>query len=289
MSKLTSLDAEVEDIESPSGLTKTERSTIKDRRRLRAAVIYEIIRQEGEAELARKFHALWWSGVAAGLSIGFSFLSEAWLAATLPDAPWKPIIENLGYTVGFLIVILGRQQLFTENTLTAVLPVIARRQWGWVFTLARLWATVLAANLVGCFLFALFIVKTSAVSADVDASLTEVARHLMDNDMAQMFVKGIVAGWLIAALVWILPSVEGSEFPIIVVITFLIAHGDLTHVIAGSAEAFFLVFKGLITWQSSFVDFFLPTLAGNVVGGTVLFSVLSYVQVREEISENSPT
>lgn len=285
MGERTSLDADAEELEPQAGLTRSEHEVIKERRRLRAAVIYEIIRLEGEAELSRRFHALWWSGVAAGLSIGFSFLSEAWLAATLPDAEWKPIVENLGYTVGFLIVILGRQQLFTENTLTAVLPVIARRQWGWVATLMRLWGTVLAANLVGCLLFALFFAKTSAVSAEVDASLIKVAEHLMDNDMTQMFIKGIVAGWLIAALVWILPSVEGSEFPIIVVITFLIAHGDLTHVIAGSAEAFYLVFKDLLTWRGAMVDFFLPTLLGNVVGGTVLFSVLSYVQVREEIED----
>lgn len=102
--------------------------TVADNARLSAAVVYEIIQREGSAELSRGAAALWWSGVAAGLAIGFSVVAEALLAAYLPDAPWKPLVDNLGYCVGFLIVILARQQLFTENTLTAVLPVIKRKQ-----------------------------------------------------------------------------------------------------------------------------------------------------------------
>ena len=106
------------------GLVAKRQRHVKEALRPRAAVVYEIVRTEGEAELIRPFSALWWSGVAAGISIGFSFLSEAALAALLPASDWRPIIAKLGYAVGFLIVILGRQQLFTENVLTAVLPAI---------------------------------------------------------------------------------------------------------------------------------------------------------------------
>ena len=107
----------------PEGLTRAETRSVAQRKRLRAAVVYEIIRVEGEGELARSFGALWWSALAAGLSIGFSVLAQGMLKAYLPNTPGAAIVENLGYSVGFLIVILGRQQLFTENTLTAVLPV----------------------------------------------------------------------------------------------------------------------------------------------------------------------
>lgn len=283
MNEKTPLESVSDEVEKDSGLSQSDRSAIHRHHRLRAAVVYEIIRMEGEAELTRKFNALWWSGLAAGLSIGFSFLSEAWLASSLPNEPWKPLIENLGYTVGFLIVILGHQQLFTENTLTAVLPVIARRRLNWLYVMLRLWGTVLIANLVGCALFALFLSKSGAVSTEVHGSLLQIAEHLMANTQMEMFTKGIVAGWLIAALVWILPSVEGSEFPVILLITYLIALGDLTHIIAGSAEAFFLVIEGHANLFDVANNFFWPTLAGNIVGGTVLFSVLSYVQVREEI------
>src|SRR5690606_39743873 len=115
---------------------------VKDAARPRAAVVYEIVRTEGEAELIRPFSALWWSGVAAGISIGFSFLTQAALATHLPASDWREIIAKLGSAVGFLIVILGRQQLFTENVLTAVLPVISRRRLDWLTRMVRLWGIV---------------------------------------------------------------------------------------------------------------------------------------------------
>lgn len=80
---------------------------------MRAAVVYEIIRTEGEGELKRGFPALWWSGFAAGISIGFSFISQAALSAHLPQSTWNAVVADLRYTVGFLIVILDRQQPYT--------------------------------------------------------------------------------------------------------------------------------------------------------------------------------
>ena len=111
-----------------SSQTAKDKEIVEDHVGLKASHVYEIIRIEGEAELVRRPSALWWSGLAAGLSIGFSVIAEALLATYLPDSAWKPLVDNLGYSVGFLIVILAHQQLFTENTLTAVLPVIKRKK-----------------------------------------------------------------------------------------------------------------------------------------------------------------
>jgi len=279
------IDNANEDIPEPKvGLSRAEKSQVKGGTRLRAVVVYEIIRTEGEGELGRTFSALWWSGLAAGISIGFSFLIEAVLAASLPDFEWKTLIAKTGYAVGFLIVILGRQQLFTENTLTAVLPVIKRRKIDWLIGMLRLWGIVLAANIVGCFIFAAAVSNTNMVTAEVTRELGAIVQAMMQNTPWQMFVKGIGAGWIIAALVWMLPSSEGSEFVLIGLMTYLIALCGFTHVIAGSAEALYGVLTGGITLSSAAFDFFLPTLAGNVFGGTVLFAVLSYAQVRTEIT-----
>jgi formate-nitrite transporter family protein len=267
----------------PEGLTREETRSVSKRRKLRAAVVYEIIRTEGEGELARSFAALWWSALAAGLSIGFSVLAQALLRSYLPNVPGAAIIENIGYSVGFLIVILSRQQLFTENTLTAVLPVMANRELRWVWVMLRLWGIVLAGNIAGCLLFAGFLVYSGALTSDFAAAVHAVGAKLMANTPLEMFVKGIVAGWLIAALVWMMPSAEGTEIFVITLITYLIALGGFTHVVAGSAEAFYLWFAGYESLARVVFGFFLPTLAGNVAGGTVLFAVLSYAQVREEI------
>lgn len=279
---------ELNDQTERSPLRKVDEQRAADRSRLRAAVVFEIIRREGQGELGRGFPALWWSGLAAGLSIGFSVLAEGFLAAHLPDEPWKPLVDNLGYSVGFLIVIMGHQQLFTENTLTAVLPFLSRGGHVWWSALLRLWTIVLCANLIGCMLFAYFISRSGVIPPDVEAAITTIGEHMMANTPVEMFLKAIIAGWLIAALVWMIPSAEGSEFLVITLMTYLIALGDFTHVIAGSAEAFYLLFEGRTDLIQLVGRFLLPTLAGNVFGGTILFAVLSYAQVREEISRERP-
>jgi formate/nitrite transporter FocA (FNT family) len=272
------------DLPAPQeGLTREETRSVSKRRKLRAAVVYEIIRTEGEGELARSASALWWSALAAGLSIGFSVLAQSLLRAYLPDTPAASVVENIGYSVGFLIVILSRQQLFTENTLTAVLPVIARREWRWLWVLLRLWGIVLLGNLAGCFLFAAFLAYSGALTPDFAEAVREIGTKLMANSPSEMFFKGIVAGWLIAALVWMMPSAEGTEIFVITLMTYLIALGGFTHVIAGSAEAIYLWLIGQESLGRVVFGFFLPTLAGNVFGGTLLFAVISYAQVREEL------
>jgi formate/nitrite transporter FocA (FNT family) len=282
-------DTPEEDDELPDqekGISREEAEDIEEHLRLRAAVVYEIIRIEGEGELGRSFSALWWSGLAAGLSIGLSIISQAMLAAHLPETEWKPMIEKLGYAVGFIVVIMARQQLFTENTLTAVLPVIARRRLKWLLVMLRLWGIVLVANLAGCLIFASAIGYTNMLTPEVAENVRRIGEHLMHYTPGEMFVKGIAAGWIIAALVWILPSAENTEFFLIGLLTYLIALGGFTHVIAGSTEAFYLWVQGLAGTSDVFLGFLLPTLAGNVFGGTILFAVLCYAQVHEEISDD---
>jgi formate/nitrite transporter FocA (FNT family) len=267
------------------GLTDKEQSEVEKAQRPRAPVVYEIIRLEGERELRRPAASLWWSGVAAGISIGFSFLSQAALAAELPQTPWSHIIASAGYTAGFIIVILGRQQLFTENVLTAVLPVITHWKLGWLFRMLRLWGIVLAANVVGCFLFACAFALLPMLGDQMRGEMAQLVGNLMQNTALEMFAKGIGAGWLIAAVVWIIASVSNGQFLVIALLTYLIALFRFTHIVAGTAEALYGWVAGLITFYDAWAKFFMPTLAGNVFGGTVLFSVLSYGQVRDEIFE----
>ena len=280
---MTKTGASAKTPDPQEGLTREETKSVKERRRLRAAVVYEIIRVEGEGELARSFGALWWSALAAGISIGFSVLSQAMLEATLKGVPGAGMIADFGECVGFLIVILAHQQLFTENTLTAVLPVMVRKDWNAILGVLRLWTIVLAGNLVGCFLFAAFLAYSGALSPEIADSVGDISRHMMANTPAEMFVKGIAAGWLIAALVWMLPSSEGTEIFVITLITYIIALGDFTHIIAGSVEAIYMWLIGEVSFWTMAGRFFIPTLLGNVAGGTVLFAVISYAQVREEL------
>ena len=277
-----STDSDKKDSENNS-LSHEEAQDVETLQRLRAPVVYEVIRREGEEELTRPVGSLWWSGIAAGVGISTSVVAEGLLHDNLPDSSWRPLIENFGYCIGFLIVILGRLQLFTENTITAVLPLAAERTRRNFLYTARLWGTVFAANLVGTFAFAAATVFAGIFPADQLEAFREISHHLMLKAPMEMLLHAVPAGFLVAALVWMMPSSEGSEFWVILTMTYLIALGDFAHVIAGSAEAFLLLLSGEIGLAKTVFGFVVPAFVGNVIGGTALFAVLAYAQVKKEL------
>lgn len=277
-------DDEPEEI-STEGLDEAERESIRERQRMRAPVIYHIVQKEGLEELQRPLSSLWWSGVAAGLGISVSVFAEGLLHMHLPDTPWRPVIENFGYCMGFLLVILGRLQLFTENTITVVLPLVATYSHRRLLWIARLWGVVLLANLAGTLFVAALATFGEVSTGPQLAAALEISRHALDKTALETFLHAVPAGFLVASLVWMLPSARGTEFFVIVAVTYVIALGDFAHVVAGSTEAFLLLLSGEIGVWKCVGGFLLPALAGNIVGGTVLFSLLAYGQVREELAE----
>jgi formate-nitrite transporter family protein len=259
--------------------TRIEKKQVEERVAIGAHVVYETIRREGEEELQRTASALAWSAFAAGLSMGFSFIAEALLMAHLPDAPWVVLITRFGYSVGFLIVVLGRQQLFTENTLTVVLPLLLRKDAPMLARVLRLWAIVLSANLVGTFLFALALGKIPLLDTHTQQCLAAIGMAHLGSSFGLVFVRAIFAGWLIALMVWLLPGAESARVSIIILITYLIGLGGFNHIVAGSTTVFYLVAKGNISLANYFTGFFLPTLSGNVIGGFALVTALGHAQV----------
>jgi formate/nitrite transporter FocA (FNT family) len=248
-------------------------------------MIHDIIRQDGERELERTVDALAWSGLGAGLSMGFSFLMMAVIRACLPDAPWRILVSGFGYTTGFMIVVLGRQQLFTESTLTAVLPVLTQRTLWSIWRMLRLWAVVLAANLVGTFLFAWLLSTPGLFDQEINAALTGVAQDLLKDPFWPMAIKSILAGWLIALMVWLIPSAGQSRLLLVLIITYTVAIAHFSHLIAGSVEAAYLVVTGQISPWDYVTRFFAPTFLGNTLGGTSLVALLNHAPVRGELSE----
>ena len=263
----------------PAAKKRNEEKQIQERVAIGAHVVHETIRREGEEELRRTSSALAWSALAAGLSMGFSLVAEGLLAGYLPDAHWTMLVSKLGYSVGFLIVVLGRQQLFTETTLTAVLPLLSRRNLETGLGVLRLWVVVLLANLVGTYIFALGIGHIPIFSSHVHDALVRVSQGGMEGSFGLVFVRAIFAGWLIALMVWLLPAAESARVSIIIILTYLIGLGGFNHVIAGSTKVLFLVVSGAETWGNFWLRFFLPTLLGNVVGGVSLVAFLGHAQV----------
>ena len=259
-----------------------EREVVKHGR-LPSRVVYEIVRRDGLEELARPNSSLVWSGIAAGITISFSLVTMALLREFLPDTPWRPLIESIGYTVGFLLVILGRLQLFTENTLTTVIPFCHHPESRLLLSILRLWSIVFAANIAGTTIAAAFIAYSGAFPPQTLSAIGEISLHMLDRSTYDTFVLGIPAGILVASIVWVMPSSGSGAFWIIVFFTYVISLGGFAHVVAGSTEAAYLVLTGQSGLAAAFSRFLAPALAGNVVGGTVVFALLAYGQIRGEL------
>ena len=274
----TTNDDEQSDGRGPD-LDADEQKKAKEEQSLSASVTYEAIRREGEKELARSPQALAWSGLAAGLSMGFILVAEGLLRSHLPDASWRPLVAKLGYSVGFLIVMLGSQHLYTENTLTPIVPLLSRRSGAMLGRVLRLWAIVFATNLIGTIVFAWVVARTTLFDPEVHTAFVGVATEAMRGDFATTLLRGIFAGWLIALMVWMLPGSKGAQFAVIVVMTYLVGVAGLAHVIAGSTDAAYLVARGMATWGDYAGGFVIPTFIGNTLGGVTLVAALNHAQV----------
>lgn len=265
------------------GFTDQEVRAVEDHTNPRTIVTYEVVRRAGIDEMERPAWSLWWSGIAAGLSISFSLLAQAILTMHLPDEPWRPLVSSLGYSVGFLMVVLSRQQLFTESTITAVIPVTAAPSLNSLAHMGRLWGIVLAANLAGTLVAAVFCATAPVMSPETLEAMRELSRHAIEHGGFELMFRGISAGFLVAAMVWLLPGAEGNQFHVITLMTWLIGVGEFSHIVAGSMEAFLLVVSGELGVAPMLFGYMLPVLIGNMIGGTVLFAVIAYAQVMKEI------
>jgi formate/nitrite transporter FocA (FNT family) len=259
-----------------------EREDVEDLSPPRVALVYQVLLREGEEQHGRPSLALVWSGLAAGLSMGLSMAADGVIRSALPDAEWARLVSSFGYAAGFLVVILGRQQLFTESTLVAVLPMLDRRTLVGHRDVVRLWGLVLAANLAGTFAFAAWVHGTEVFGSGAAAAFTELGSHAVERGASLNFAKAIVAGWVIASLVWLLPSSGVARPLLILLLTWFVAAAELSHIVAGATEASFAVFAGVVPWTTMVGNFLLPTLAGNIVGGVGLVALMTYAQIRAD-------
>ena len=256
----------------------------EDRLPSRAMAIHEHIRQDGEKELERDAMALLWSAIAAGLSMGASLLAKGIFHVQLDGVPGSFLLENLGYTFGFIIVIMARQQLFTENTVTAVLPVMQNPTMGNAGLLMRLWSVVLLGNVVGTGIAAWAFEYMPIFDEETRDAFVKIGMDVMKNSTCEMFANAIISGWIIATMVWMFPAAGAAKIVVIILMTWLIALADTTHIVVGSVEILYLVFNGTLHWSDFFWPFALPTLAGNICGGTFIFALMSHAQIRNDMS-----
>ena len=260
-------------------LGEKEKKKADEEESLDAPTTHEVIRRQGLKELERPASALAWSGLAAGLAMGLSMVAQAALHSHLPDAPWRPVVEKLGYAVGFLVVILGSKQLYTENTLMPVVPFMSHRTGSMARKVLALWGIVLVTNLIGTFLFAWAAGGTDIFKPEMREAFTTISREAITGPFWTMFGRAVVAGWIIALMVWMLPAAQTAQTLIIILMAWLVGIGGFAHIIVGSVETLYLVVTDDLSLGGYFTRFMIPTLLGNTLGGVVLVALLNNRQV----------
>jgi formate/nitrite transporter FocA (FNT family) len=251
--------------------------------RLSAQEIHDNVLQAAQEEMGRPAWDLLWSAVTAGLTIGWSFVGGAF-AATLVAPEYRQAISAAVYPLGFILVIIGRSQLFTENTLEPVIPVLANPSRETLAKMLRLWAIVLFGNMAGSAAFGSLFANTAVVSPAVRASMLDLGQMLIGGTFGGNFYHAIFAGWLIALTAWLVAATTqtGAQIFLIWLTTAPIAALNFRHSIAGSVEVFFVAASGHATWAAAGM-FIVAAVLGNVAGGVTFVAMLNHGQVSTAV------
>lgn len=235
---------------------------------------------EGVEALERSAAGLLISGLSAGLDIGFSVFLMAvvrtMLAGRVADEGLHFLNANM-YAVGFIFVVLGRSELFTEQTTLAVLPVLRGRAK--VGALFRLWGLVFVANQAGAAVFAGLLVLTGPALGVIEpAALGEIARPVVAPSGPVIFASALFAGWLMGLVSWLVAASRDTISQIVLVwlITTVIGIGRLHHVVVGSVEVLAGLFAGQGVSVGDFFHFLFWTTLGNALGGSIFVAIIKY-------------
>jgi formate/nitrite transporter FocA (FNT family) len=251
--------------------------------RLSAEEIHDNILVPAKKELERPTAALFWSAVASGLAITLSFLGSAY-ASSLVAEPHARAAAAAAYPLGFIVVILGRLALFTENTLVPVIPLLNHRDARTLGKVLRMWGILLAGNLVGAAVFAVALAHTPMVNPELSEPLRGVADQSTSGGFWPVAYQALFAGWLISLLTWLLAATHSTGAHIVLtwLATAPIAALGFRHSIAGAVEAFYLAAVGEASLGRMVGEFVIPAVLGNAVGGVLLVALLNYAQVAPE-------
>lgn len=242
--------------------------------------IFQRLLATGSEEINSSVRVLVLSGLAAGFAITLTFVAHAALAGGTEGAEITPI-DHLLYPVGFLYIVIGRYQLFTEQTITPVSLVLTRLAS--IPILLRVWGAVLAANAIGVIAGTAFVTYGGVLDPEaVNAGLT-FGEEALQKTPLMLFSRAILAGAIVASMVWLEHAATGSvsRFLIVYLLMLLIPAGGLYHVVVSTADATFLVLHGVASVSTVGGTFLLPVLAGNTLGGVGLVALLNYGQTEE--------
>jgi len=268
------------ELQNPMAMSQQEETAVETRRRT-ASEIFEAATESARSELKRSSSSLGISGFAAGITLGLTGLGVASIRGMLGSGPWQQFVASLLYPVGFITVIIGRQQLFTENTLYPV--VLSLDEPGHWLNSLRLWVIVFCANIAGAIVFAGLASHTTALGPRITSQLIEMGGEAATGTFAHIFWSGVVGGWVIALVAWVVSASHWTigQVAVIWLLTFIIGAGHFAHCVASSCEILTAMLAGSVP-AFTYLHWLAAATVGNIAGGVVIVSVLNYAQVRQE-------
>ncbi len=273
---------------SAAAASTTDVDQITPRKPVKRILAHEI--SEGLGEIQRSNWGLFLAGLAGGLEIGFSpFLIAIMMTLTqkeLPHSVVELLVANV-YTIGYIFVIIGQSELFTEHTTLATLPVLHGRAS--LVGLMRLWLIVYVANLLGGAIFAWLAAMIGPDLGIIDSTVfAEIAHRVVVRNWWVIFFSALLTGWLMGLVSWLVAAGRDTTSQIIMIwlVTAAIGLGHLHHVIVGAIEVMLALFAGLPLAMGDIGPFLLWATLGNVVGGVVFVAVIKYGHVMRK--EDAP-
>ena len=244
-----------------------------------AREIFQHVEDNAHEELRRSAQALAFSGFAGGLSMGLTGLGVASALSALPDFPAREFLAYTIYPIGFMAVIIGRAQLFTENTLYPVALILSERRH-FVDTL-RLWAVVFLFNVLGAIAFAALAINTDALPRQTRDALVQLGATAVQGNFAHIFWSGVIGGWIIALVAWMVTASHWTigQIAVIWLLTFVVGIGHFAHCIASSGEIVSAVLGNAVSFVH-YLQWLGAATAGNIVGGVMIVTLLNFGQVK---------
>ncbi|MCL9812654.1 formate/nitrite transporter family protein [Natranaeroarchaeum aerophilus] len=251
--------------------------------RFSADEVYQRIVVAADEEITASGRELFFSGIAAGFAITITFLLYASVSATTDSK----FVASLLYPLGFLYIIIGGYQLYTENTLPPVTLTLERLAS--IPALFRHWTIVLAGNFAGGTIGAIVLTWGGVFDPAAATEALEISRHAMEVGWWSLFFKAVFAGLIVAGVVWVgFASRDTISRIVITYLAFLgIPLGGLFHVVVTYTEVLYLIFHGELALLPGVTGIVVPVLLGNTIGGVALVTIVNYFQTSENRLESA--
>lgn len=269
---------------------KTEHSTA-DHEEVESPEIFKVAVKRGLLRMNRAWLEIGVSGFVAGMNVAFGALAAAAVSGAVVASfgehteMFGNVLGALVFPIGFVFVVVGRSELFTENFLVPTASVIAKKAR---FTsLCRLWILTLIGNILGAFTVATMVSLEhyhGVPTVHTVAHIHQMAEYLaLERDWDASFIAGIFAGWLITLMTWLLLTTKETlaKIAIIWCVGFMIMLSGFNHVVVNGSEILMAIFTNnqYITYHDWLSNNFVPTILGNMIGGLVFVTLLEYLKV----------